>query len=54
MERVLLTGKKSIQILVMVEGKLMSPWTIWRAVSVKVGGALVWPIHFGDSTIRCS
>jgi len=50
----LLTGKKGIQILVMVEGKFVSPSTIWCAVSVEVAGALMWHIHFGDSTIRCS
>lgn len=53
-EHVLLTGKKGIQILVMIEGKFMSSWTIWYAVSVKVAGALMWHIHFGDSTIHCS
>lgn len=54
MEQVLLTDKKGIQIFVVVEGKLMNPWTMWCAVRVKVAGALVWHIHFGDSTIRCS
>ena len=54
MEHVLLTGKKGIQILVMVEGKFVSRQTIWCAVSVKVAGALMWHVHFGDSAIRCS
>lgn len=54
MEHVLLTGKKGIQILVMVEGKFVKPWTIWCAVSIKVAGALMRHIYFGDSTIRCS
>lgn len=54
MEHVLLTGKKGIQILVMIEGKFVSPWAIRCSVSVNVAGAIMWHIHFGDSTIRFS
>ena len=54
MENVLLSGNKGILILVMVEGKSMSTWTISRTVSVKVAGGLMWYIDFRDSTISCS